>query len=487
MTRNELAVEQAQAADAARAAGDTRPLLGLPITVKDSLETEGLRTTGGGSCAREDTIPTRDATVVARLRAAGAIVLAKTNLPEYSWSYETVNVVNGCTNNPRDESRTPGGSSGGEAALLGADASIAGIGTDSGGLIRVPSHYCGTVGLRPTTGRVPETGVWPPMRPTGLMDLLCVGPMARHVEDLELLLSVILGPDGVDPYASPVPLRRSAEVELGSLRVNAYADDGELAVTEATTSAVETAAAALPERGCAVESRPAQGFAEATGLFFATMAADGGGQARADIAAAEGRHVEQMKSLLDALEPLALSAGEFFELRRRLFDFRARFRRERRRRDLPGHARLRAVSRRLAGRRAWPRQLSGVQPPARLRTRRCACGRRPNRERERHTDRRSDRRTALARGRGPRRRSGARRERTGPLEEGVGGASVRDLLVAVHAPSSTQKTCTKRDSKTCSRPFRRPGGPRSPRGRCRRRRSRRTSCARRRRSPAASD
>lgn len=325
VTPNEQALDEARAADAARAGGDTRSLLGLPVTIKDSLATKGLRTTGG-SCARERTVPEQDATVVERLRAAGAIVVAKTNLPEYSWSYETDNALCGRTSNPHDDARTPGGSSGGEAALLGADASIVGVGTDGGGSIRVPSHYCGTVGLRTTVGRVPETGVWPPMRPTGFMDLLCVGPMARHVEDLELVLTTIAGPDGIDPYAPPVPLGRAADVPLARLRVNAYADDGELRVTDATVRAVETAASILAERGCAVESRPAKGFTEATDLFFATMAADGGAQARADLEPAGGRHAAQMTELLDALRPLALDAAGFFELKRRIFEFRARVR-----------------------------------------------------------------------------------------------------------------------------------------------------------------
>ena len=100
----------------------------------------------------------------------------------------------------------PGGSSGGEAALLGADASIVGIGTDGGGSIRVPSHYCGTVGLRPTAGLVPETGCWPPTRDTGMIDMSTVGPMARYVEDLELLLPILAGPDGIDPFVDPTPL-----------------------------------------------------------------------------------------------------------------------------------------------------------------------------------------------------------------------------------------------------------------------------------------
>ncbi|MHB1834065.1 MAG: amidase, partial [Solirubrobacteraceae bacterium] len=149
----ETVLAQADEADRARRAGETRPLLGLPVTIKDSIEVAGLPCTGG-SLARAGFVPDRDATVVARLRDAGAVILAKTNVPEYSSAYETDNLVHGRTNHPLDPSRTPGGSSGGEAALAAADATPLGIGTDGGGSLRVPAHYCGVVGLRPTVGRV---------------------------------------------------------------------------------------------------------------------------------------------------------------------------------------------------------------------------------------------------------------------------------------------------------------------------------------------
>jgi amidase len=172
----EAALAEADAADAARRAGQApqRPLLGLPLTVKDVLDVRGRRTSAG-SLARTGHRAQGDATVVARLRAAGAIVVAKTNVPECSCSFEIDNVLFGRTDHPLDPARTPGGSSGGEAALLGSDASIAGIGTDGGGSIRVPAHYTGIVGLRPTTGRTPETGLWPPTRATGTADFTCVG------------------------------------------------------------------------------------------------------------------------------------------------------------------------------------------------------------------------------------------------------------------------------------------------------------------------
>jgi Asp-tRNA(Asn)/Glu-tRNA(Gln) amidotransferase A subunit family amidase len=303
---DEAALAAAEVADRARRDGDATPLLGLPVTIKDSIEVAGLPSTSG-SFAREGFVPERDATVVARLRDAGAIVVAKTNVPEYTWSYETENVLHGRTVHPLDLERTCGGSSGGEAALLGVGASIAGVGTDGGGSIRVPSHYCGTAGLRPTAGLVPETGVWPSTRDTGMLDMNAVGPMARTVEDLELLLPVLAGADGVDPFVHDAALAAPPE----SLRVGFY---GEGAV-EAAAACFEHAEAVKPPD-----------VSEATELFFALMAADGGEQARRDLAPAGGRHVPQLAELLENLRPLACDATAFFALVRRMFAFRARVR-----------------------------------------------------------------------------------------------------------------------------------------------------------------
>jgi Asp-tRNA(Asn)/Glu-tRNA(Gln) amidotransferase A subunit family amidase len=319
---DEAALRAAEAADGARRAGDTRPLLGLPLTIKDSIAVARLPA-ASGSWARAGHVPEADATVVARVRTAGAVVVGKTNVPEYTWSYETENAVFGRTVNPFDPARTCGGSSGGEGALLGADVSIAGIGTDGGGSIRVPSHYCGTAGLRPTAGLVPETGVWPPTRDTGMLDMSCVGPMARYVDDLALLLPVLAGRDDVDPFVQGVAPPEPTTAELGGLRVGFYAHDGVYPVSAATAAAVEAAAAALERCGCAVEEALPPDLAEATDLFFAVMAADGGQKAREDTAAAEGRHVEQFARLLEGLRPLALDAAGFFALTRRLYALRA--------------------------------------------------------------------------------------------------------------------------------------------------------------------
>jgi amidase len=313
---------EADAADAARRTGDSRPLLGLPVTIKDSIEVAGMPCTGG-SLARADYVPDADATVVARLREAGALVLAKTNVPEYSSSYETDNAVHGRTSNPLDPERTCGGSSGGEAALAGADASPLGIGTDGGGSLRVPAHYCGVVGLRPTVGRVPDTGTWPSTRASGYQDLFCVGPIARFVEDVALVLPVISGPDGIDPYALPAPLGRPEDVDVSGLSVGWFADDPRLEVTPGTHAALAAAVEGLRAAGADVREVSAPWDEDPTGLFFDCVAADGGAQPRADVAAAGGNHHPQFQGLLDAVADRGVSAADWFEVQRRVHRLRA--------------------------------------------------------------------------------------------------------------------------------------------------------------------
>lgn len=319
----------ADRADAARRAGDRRPLLGLPVSIKDVLDVEGWPTTSG-SLARRGHVAAGDATVVRRLRDAGAIPLLKTNVPELSSSFETDNLVHGRTANPHDPERTPGGSSGGEAALLGADATIVGIGTDGGGSIRAPSHYCGTVGLRPTTGRTPETGLWPPTRAGGTMDFTCVGPMARHVDDLALLLPVISGADGVDPYAVDVPLSAPA-LPARPLRIGWYDEHPDApAVTAGTRAAVARAVEALADAGHRVESiappRPESGRS-ATELFFAAAGADGGAHMRDAVRDAGGRHHPQFAALLaGAAAGTPATVAEYLAVQAEVFAFRAQVR-----------------------------------------------------------------------------------------------------------------------------------------------------------------
>jgi amidase len=321
----ERTLADADEADRRLERGDDAPLLGLPITVKDALDVEGFVSTGG-SLARQGHRPERDATAVARLRAAGAVVLGKTNVPEFSSSYETNNALYGRTNNPIDPERTPGGSSGGEAAIIGADASPAGVGADGGGSIRVPCHYCGIVGLRPTAGRVPETGNWPTFRGGGMLDFMCVGPIGRFVADLQLLLAVISGPDLVDPFAVPVPLEDPDAIDVRGLRVGRYEEDGLARPTDGTRRAVERACAALAEAGCAVEDAELPGVVEATELFFGAAGADGGAEFRRLAKPAKGRHHPQFAAFLDSAPDEEPSAEDYFALQRRIFGFRARLR-----------------------------------------------------------------------------------------------------------------------------------------------------------------
>ena len=233
--------ERAREAERAVARGDALgPLHGVPCTFKDCFDTAGVRTTRG-SALFADRVPETDATVVSRLRAAGAIPLAKSNTPEFALWWETDNLVFGRTVNPWDVERTAGGSSGGEAAAVAAGLSPLGVGSDLGGSIRMPAHYCGVVGLKPTHGRVPLTGHWPQV----LLGFMHAGPLARSVEDAWLALSVLEGPDGRDWLAAPAsPLgelaARPRPVTVGVLDERAFgpADPEVLAWVRAAADAL---------------------------------------------------------------------------------------------------------------------------------------------------------------------------------------------------------------------------------------------------------
>src|SRR5258708_5303851 len=186
---------------------ETNPLLGVPISIKACIDVQGFPC-DAGSRLRDGFVAAQDATLVARLKNAGAIVIGNTNTPEMLMAYHTDNLLQGRANNPWDLSRTPGGSSGGEAAAIACGMSAAGIGSDGGGSIRVPAHFCGICGLKPTPGRIPATGHYPPCGgPFSLIGV--VGPMARTVEDLRLLLKVTNGYDVGDPVSAPLSLRTS--------------------------------------------------------------------------------------------------------------------------------------------------------------------------------------------------------------------------------------------------------------------------------------
>jgi len=243
---------QARQAERIVSEGDELPtLLGVPITIKSCIDVAGLRCEAG-SRLRAGYVAAQDATLVARLRQAGAILLGNTSTPEALMAYHTDNELQGRTNNPWDLARTPGGSSGGESAAIAACMSAGGIGSDGGGSIRVPAHFCGICGLKPTPGRVPATGHYPAgYGPFSLIGV--VGPMARTVEDLQLIFNVIAGYDHADPASSPVPLQASEDHLGHNLRIGYYVDDGYSTPTEETRNAVEKAAQALENVGYQVE------------------------------------------------------------------------------------------------------------------------------------------------------------------------------------------------------------------------------------------
>ena len=254
----ERALDEARRADQVLTTGNVLgPLHGVPMTIKDSLDTAGIISTGGTQ-GRAAYIPTEDATVVARLRDVGAILLGKTNTPELTLAGETNNLVYGQTNNPYDLSRTPGGSSGGAAAIIAACGAPFDIGSDTGGSIRLPAHFCGITGIKPTSGRVPRTGHVVPFGLGAIDALTQNGPMARFVEDLVLILPIIAGVDWHDPAVVPMPLHRPQDVYLPALRVAMHTNNGIMTPTPETVAAVQAAADALSDAGLSVtEARPA--------------------------------------------------------------------------------------------------------------------------------------------------------------------------------------------------------------------------------------
>ena len=236
-------IERAEAAEAALMRGEAvGSLLGVPVTIKDTIETAGLRTTSGATL-RVDYVPRVDAPAVARLKAAGAIILGKTNASEMAMDYNADNPVFGRTNHPLNPALTPGGSSGGEAVAIATGMSAGGLGSDLAGSVRIPAHFCGICGLRPTTGRVPGDLQFPPS--SGPYSLgAVIGPMAQTAGDLRLLLHAL----------SSDPFGREAQ-DLRGLRVAWYTDDGVAGVTDETIAAVAAAARALSDAGLVVEEQ----------------------------------------------------------------------------------------------------------------------------------------------------------------------------------------------------------------------------------------
>jgi len=266
--------------------GEIGPLHGVPISIKSSIEVAGMPYEAGTSL-RESIIGQQDAPLVRRLRAAGAIILGVTNTPELLMAWETDNLLYGRTNNPWDLSRTAGGSSGGEAAAIAAGLSAGGVGSDGGGSIRVPAHFCGICGLKPTPGRIPSTGHFP--QSAGPFALLgVVGPMARTVADLKLLFEVMQGPDDGDPSAAPVPVRWPSREETKKICIGYFEDDGRTPVTIETRDAIRTSVEALRSVGFRVETFRPEGLEQARQIWWAFFGIAGGMLLRPMLSGREG-------------------------------------------------------------------------------------------------------------------------------------------------------------------------------------------------------
>jgi Asp-tRNA(Asn)/Glu-tRNA(Gln) amidotransferase A subunit family amidase len=272
----ESARARARDSESRIARGDKpRPLEGIPLTIKSCIDVAGWPCPAG-SLLRKDYIPVANATLVSRLEEAGAILLGNTNAPEFLMAYETDNRLTGKTSNPWNPAYSAGGSSGGEAAAIASGCSMGGVGSDGGGSIRAPAHFCGICGLKPTPGRIPTTGHYPPG--TGAFSWIgVVGPMARTIADLRALFAVMCGPDPGDALSAPVPLREIATTDLRGLRIGIL-ENAELGrATPETLSTLRYAAQLLCDLNHRVEPFKLEKLDQALDLwwfFFGPVIAD---------------------------------------------------------------------------------------------------------------------------------------------------------------------------------------------------------------------
>ncbi|MEU3551931.1 amidase family protein [Streptomyces longwoodensis] len=301
VTRDDSAARAvAHAADERRARNESTGILdGLPLTIKDSFETAGLRTTSGAEDLANH-IPAHDADAVARLRHQGAVIMGKTNTPAYCQDLHTDNVLFGPTLNPHDPKRTTGGSSGGPAAAVAARLTPADLGSDLAGSLRLPAHYCGVYGLRPTQGLIPARGHVP--RPPGWItssDMVTPGPLARHPRDLDLLLAALTtpSPDENNPWSVTLP---TAQSTIGQLRVAMWADDASCPVDRNTADALATVERTLTSAGASVRHTAGPvGLADSLRLFeqllyATTTAAIDDDAGAAELAAARDLHTDDV-------------------------------------------------------------------------------------------------------------------------------------------------------------------------------------------------
>jgi len=321
----ESAQRSAARVDRERAQGDPLPpLAGVPFSIKDSIEVEGTVCTAGTLGRKSAEPSTQDATVVARLRAAGAIPIARTNLPDLLFAFESDNLIRGRTSNPYDFSRTPGGSSGGEAALIAACGSPFGLGSDAAGSVRLPAHFCGIAGIKPTSGRLPRTGHVPPAG--GWIETLWqIGPLARRVEDLSALMSLLAAPDGRDHTVVGMPFRDPANVRLKDLRVAFFTDNGIVPADLETLAVVRQAAAALEKEVERIEERRPPGVEESFELEMRMIGPDGGDGLRAFLTAIGSTRTHPLlDGWLKKLEPYRTTIDGFAEYWAALDRFRSR-------------------------------------------------------------------------------------------------------------------------------------------------------------------
>ena len=292
--------------------GEVRPLEGLPITIKDSIITEGVRSTWGMKMF-EHHVAKHDAPTVERLRAAGAIIIGKTNTPEMTMDYDCDNPVFGQTNNPWNRERVPGGSSGGEAAALAVGMSPLGMGSDYRGSIRIPSAFCGVVGLKPSWGTIPGSGHMAPSIASTppIAHMATIGPMARYVDDLTLAYNVVKGPHPSSPYTVPTADAHPEKVDLKTIRCAIFTDACNVPVRSDIRAAIERAGRELQKMGIIVEAvKPP--IEDGERLWWEYQGADGN-QVMAEVFGEAMKHSRpRLRNFLTTGE--GKSAAEFFKI-----------------------------------------------------------------------------------------------------------------------------------------------------------------------------
>jgi len=304
---------QARAAEAAVSRSQVLGLLhGVPVTLKSCIDVAGW-CCPAGSLLRKDYVPRSDAPLVSRLKAAGAILLGNTNTPEFLMAYETNNLLTGKTSNPWNLAYSSGGSSGGEAAAIAAGCSMGGVGSDGGGSIRVPAHFCGICGLKPTPGRIPSTGHFP--SGAGAFGWIgVVGPMARTVADVRALFEVMAGPDAGDAHSAPVLLRTYPENDLRGMRIGILQSSALGSATPETRAAVDRAAKLLSNAGFSIEPFELTGLDRALELwwfFFGPVIAH---LLNTNLAGHESRLSPMLREYLsNATSPVPLSLDPFIQ------------------------------------------------------------------------------------------------------------------------------------------------------------------------------